>query len=348
MTEHHDPITSESRAGDGDAPAGVHDPARRSTARGALTVVFVAVLILVLFEGAAVRRAGDRQEPGWQRTVLRAVGEPTGWIADRLPFSGIGDRFNAVVRGDEGGSGSGGQRVAVAATDGSISADAFDPTALGEKAIAPRELKTILVTGDSMSTPLDAEVARRAAGAGVRTVRDPHIGTSISQPEIVDWRDLSAEQAADGPDAVVMFLGANEGYPLKYKGKDVDCCGAPWAAAYAASVRSMMATYRGKGDVRVYWMLLPAPRDPKRQKVARTVNAAIRLAATSYRAQVRVVDLEKVFTPGFRYRDAMAVGGREQIVRESDGIHLNGTGSGLAADIVLNEIRRDFGGDVGR
>ena len=40
----------------------------------------------------------------------------------------------------------------------------------------------------------------------------------------------------------------------------------------------------------------------------------------------------------------MNVDGRKRIVRESDGIHLNGTGAGLAADRVLEAVHRDFGG----
>ena len=31
-------------------------------------------------------------------------------------------------------------------------------------------------------------------------------------------------------------------------------------------------------------------------------------------------------------------------MREADGIHLNETGAGLAADKVLEAVRRDFGG----
>ena len=38
----------------------------------------------------------------------------------------------------------------------------------------------------------------------------------------------------------------------------------------------------------------------------------------------------------------MTIDGRRQIVREPDGIHLNGRGSELAADAVLEAVRRDF------
>ena len=38
----------------------------------------------------------------------------------------------------------------------------------------------------------------------------------------------------------------------------------------------------------------------------------------------------------------MDVDGRETIVREADGIHLNEAGAGLLADMVLARIARDF------
>ena len=68
------------------------------------------------------------------------------------------------------------------------------------------------------------------------------------------------------------------------------------------------------------------------------------MAAQPFRAQVRVLDMTELFTPGGKYRDAMAVDGRKRIVRDSDGIHLNGTGAGLAAEQVIDAVHGDFGG----
>jgi hypothetical protein len=162
----------------------------------------------------------------------------------------------------------------------------------------------------------------------------------------VDWGKLSTQQASERkPDAVVVFIGANEGFDLPGPGgESLRCCNAGWAAAYAYRVRRMMNTYRRGGRARVYWLTLPAPRDKDRQEVARAVNAAIEVAAQPYRAQVRVLDMDELFTPGGRYRDAMEVDGRRQIVREPDGIHLNGQGAELAADAVMEAVERDFGG----
>jgi hypothetical protein len=204
----------------------------------------------------------------------------------------------------------------------------------------------LLVTGDSLSMPLDVTLARRLAERdGVKVERDPHIGTGISKTGLVDWGRLSTEQARERrAAAVVVFIGANEGFPMPGPGgHELGCCGPEWAAEYAYRARRMMNTYRQGGSARVYWLTLPLPRDGDRQEIARAVNAAIEVAAQPYRAQVRVLDMTTLFTPDGRYRDAMTVDGRRRIVREPDGIHLNQTGAEVAADAVLEAIRRDFG-----
>ena len=170
------------------------------------------------------------------------------------------------------------------------------------------------------------------------------MGTGISKTGLLDWGKLSSEHASERePDATVVFIGANEGFPMPGAGgNEIQCCGPGWAAEYAYRARSMMNTYRQGGNARVYWLTLPLPRDRDFQVVARSVNAAIRVAAEPYRAQVRVLDMTSLFTPD-GYRDAMDVDGRREIVRDPDGIHLNAAGAEVAAGVVLEAVRRDFG-----
>jgi hypothetical protein len=191
---------------------------------------------------------------------------------------------------------------------------------------------------------MDIEIARDLAGSGVNVIRDPHLGTGISKPALADWGKLAVAQVrADHPDAVVVFIGANEGYPMAGPdGKKVSCCGPRWAAIFADRAREMMSTYRQGTHGRVYWLTVPAPRDSVRVPIQRAVNAAVEVAAQQWAGQVRVIDTVPVFTPGDRYRDAMKVGGRETIVRESDGIHLNEAGSALAAKLVERALGRDW------
>ncbi len=245
--------------------------------------------------------------------------------------------------------GSGGFDAATAGGGGAarippITADAFDPAELGAPAPAEQRLETLLVTGDSLATPLDTELARRLAPDGVEVIRDPHLATGISNSALVDWGELSNGQvSADHPDAVVVFIGANEGYPIPgAAGAEVECCGPEYAAAYANRVRQVMDTYRQNGAAKVYWLTVMTPRDSDAAEISRTVNASIEVAAQPWRDQVRVIDTVPIFTPGERYRDAIQVDGSETIVRESDGIHLNETGSSIAADAVLERIDQDF------
>jgi uncharacterized protein len=331
-----------------DIPQPPRGPRRRS--RDALVVVFVSVVLLVLFEGASVRTAGEQMQPGFERDVVEKVGGPTGWVADRLPLDEWGNDALAFLE-DEGVGDEGGFDSTPNAARGGVPAvlpDSFDPAELGAKPKPPRPLDTLLVTGDSMAMPLDVETARRLADSGsdVDVERDPHVGTGISKSGLLDWGTLSTQQVRERePDAVVVFIGANEGFPIPGpNGDEVDCCGPDWAAAYANRARRMMNTYRQGGSARVYWLTLPIPRDDDFAEVARTVNAAIEVAAQPFRAQVRVLDMAELFTPGGQYRDSMELDGRKRIVREGDGVHLNGTGAGLAAEKVLEAVRRDFGG----
>ena len=332
-----------------DAPRTLVDlsKARRFDVKQLLKSVGLVSLILFITSGPGIREAGEQMDPGLERTLVLAVGKPAGALGDVIPLHEVADEATAWLSPDDD-LGEGGGFSAVAAEPGEggvppVTPDAFDPSAVGEQS-RPLPLRKLLVTGDSLAMPLDAELARRLADRDVETKRDPHIGTGISKDILVDWAKLSTKQVKDeSPDAVVMFIGANEGFPLPGpEGRDVECCGREWAALYATRVRQMMNTYRRAGAARVYWLTLPAPRDAERQKIARSVNAGIVAAAAPFGAHVRVLDMVSIFTPGFRYRAAMDIGGRETIVRESDGIHLNEDGAKLAADTVMAAIDKDF------
>jgi hypothetical protein len=324
-----------------------HQGAMRFSARDAVVSVAVTALLCVLLSGGSVGDAAAEIDPGIGRKIVSAVGEPTGWVAERFPFATAQAELTAGLAPEdelgEGGfvatpAGGGASRLAP------ITPDAFDPVEVGAPAPAKRPLETLLVTGDSLSTPLDSELARRLAGDGVEVVRDPHLATGISNSDLVDWGELSTAQVAEhDPDAVVVFIGANEGYPIPGPdGREVECCNPEYAAAYANRVRQVMDNYRRDGAAKVYWLTVMTPRDPDAARIAGLVNASIEVAAQPWRSEVRVIDTVPIFTPGERYRDSIEVDGEETIVRESDGIHLNDVGSALAADAVLERIDEDF------
>jgi hypothetical protein len=319
------------------------------SAADAVKAIAITAVLCVLLSGGSVRDATAQMDSGIGRDLIEAVGGPTGWIADRFPFATATGELTSGLSSDEE-LGSGGFDRATTTGSGRASAvapltpEAFDPTALGEPAPVKQQLETLLVTGDSLSTPLDTELARSLSPDGVEVIRDPHLGTGISNTELIDWGAVATAQVErDHPDAVVVFIGAADGFPLPGpSGAELTCCGPDYAAAYANRVRQMMNTYRQGGEAKVYWLTVMTPRDSGAQNVQRMVNVAIAAAAQPWLSQVRVIDTVPIFTPGDEYRDAIEIDGEETIVRESDGIHLNETGTGLLADIVVDRIDQDF------
>jgi lysophospholipase L1-like esterase len=327
---------------------------RSLRARDAILVIAIAIVLLIAVKGQSIRNQGNKMDEGIERTLVLAVGKPAGWIADRVGIDDNVNRYTASLSPDQALNGPGGfddlptngaAAANAASTSGvvPVTPDAFDPVSVGDKPVVIPKLSTLLVTGDSLAQPLDVQLARRLAADGVKTVRDVNLGTGISKSGLLDWGRLSTQQVKkDTPDAIVFFLGANEGFPFTANGKTIQCCGAAWAAQYATRARKMMNTYRRSGAARVYWLTLPYPRSAARQRIARTVNAAIIAAAAPYRAQVRILDMTSLFTPRGHYRAAMPINGRSTIVRMPDGIHLNEAGSQLATNTVVGRLKQDF------
>jgi lysophospholipase L1-like esterase len=318
----------------------------RFRARDGIFALLVCALLLVVCKGDGLRAQGERMEPGWDRDVVLFFGKPAGAIADALPFARAVDDATAFLSPDEALDGAGGFERVAAQAGGElppVTADAFDPVAIGAEPPRKEPLRTLLVTGDSMAQPLDAELATALAGRGVKVVRDVRLGTGISKSFLLDWGQLSTTQVRRSePDATVVFIGANEGFPMEdASGQEVECCSADWAALYANRARRMADTYRQGGNGRVYWITVPTARDEDRAKIGRVVNAAVRVAVQPWASQVRLIDTVPQFAPR-GYADAVTIDGRRRIVRAADGIHLNEEGAGLLADTVLARLGQDF------
>jgi lysophospholipase L1-like esterase len=224
----------------------------------------------------------------------------------------------------------GGWRVRVRTTEQRL--------ARGVRVRHPGGRVTVLATGDSMIQVLDGFLERRLAPSGVRVRSDARISSGISKPSGLDWQAHARLQADRiRPDVTVVFLGANDGFPMA----GADCCGPAWVSEYARRARRMMLAYGRGGRGRVYWLLLPAARRGFFRETFPAVNAALRLAAAGARRYARLIDLDRVFTPGGRYRDTMRIHGRKVRVRQRDGVHLSVAGAALAARIVIRTLRAE-------
>jgi hypothetical protein len=224
-----------------------------------------------------------------------------------------------------------------------VTAAWFDPASIGAPAPRPRVLRNLLVTGDSMGMPLNNELYLALHEHGVHVYSDLQYGGGISKEFVFDWPSEAVTATHEyRPDATVVFIGANEGFPLRAAGgRKVTCCGTQWAAAYANRARAMTATYRRGGAGRVYWIAVPALRDVRRTAIGRVINQAVAVALEPWRRQVRQLDAGAIFTPN-GYRDSMPVDGVDTVVRKPDGMHLNEAGAQVLAKAIGAQLLADF------
>ena len=201
----------------------------------------------------------------------------------------------------------------------------------------------VLATGDSMIQIVDSFLAKEVQSEHFRVRSDAHVGTGISKPFLLDWPSHAAHLARTyRPSASVVFLGANDGFPLRWDGKRRPCCGRAWRKAYAARARRMMQGLERGGAARVYWLTLPAARPRMWNHVYGAVNLALRQAAEREDPEhVRLIDMGRVFTPSGHFQQTIVRGGHRVSVRQADGIHLNVAGARIAARVVVRRMRAD-------
>jgi hypothetical protein len=171
-------------------------------------------------------------------------------------------------------------------------------------------------------------------------ISEAHVSTGLSKPHSfgIDWvRHAAAQARADHPDATVVWIGPNEGFPID----GATCCGPAWIKGYADRARAMMRSYRRDGRALVYWLTLPIPRSDALARVLRAVNRAIVRAARTAGPGAHVIDMRKVFTPRDRFQQTACYRGRCFDARQPDGVHLSTTGARVAADIIARRLRAD-------
>jgi lysophospholipase L1-like esterase len=196
----------------------------------------------------------------------------------------------------------------------------------------------VLAAGDSLMVPVAQALHDAfAASAAVRVRSDVVLGAGLSDPWIADWR-TRARRAARGwkPDVVVLFLGGADGFPFG----PVRCCGAAYQRAYGARARHVARIYSRHDAAQVYWLTLPAPRNPDQAVLWRAENRARAHALRGLEPCTSELDISSLLSPGFVFRSSMPVDGEPTVIRDADGVHLTPAGGRLVARVVTSALAR--------
>jgi hypothetical protein len=196
---------------------------------------------------------------------------------------------------------------------------------------------TVLATGDSTMQGIDSFLSDELGdGATVRS--DVLPGSMISRDHFWTRHARSQTRRLRQRVTVISVGAASDGFPLTAPdGTVAACCDEPWVLAYSSRVREMMRTYLREGRGRVFWLTPPLPRWHPRAVIAAAIDDAVMRAAAGLPG-VTVGRIDRFFSPN-GYSETMRYRGREVRVREPDGVHLNITGTAIAASILAPAIR---------
>jgi hypothetical protein len=213
--------------------------------------------------------------------------------------------------------------------------------------------KTVLILGDSLAATGFGVLLQKKLDAHAKIVayRKGKSASGLARPDYFDWMGEAKKQIdLRNPDVVVVIMGGNDGQdltPHKGKGdKRVNWQTAGWPDAYKGRMRDFLGAIHVPGR-QVIWLGLPKMglnslekklvliRDLQQSAVTELGEEGVYLETTPF-----LVD-----DKGALKREAR-IGGRDQRIREDDGVHFTMAGSQYLADAVYLEILKAVGLDA--
>jgi uncharacterized protein len=200
------------------------------------------------------------------------------------------------------------------------------------------------VFGDSMADGLYTSLYRDFADVPDVSVRKfSEVSTGLSRYDYVDIQAKTRRQLDEQPvDVAVVLFGTNDAQGISLDGQVHDFGTLGWTEAYARRVTDLVALLRSRG-VQVYWVGLPRMKRESFDARMRAVNAVVeermRALGVPYLPTVALTSDEHgayaAYLPG--------EGGRRQLMRANDGIHMSLAGYDRLAGPVAERLRRDAG-----
>lgn len=203
---------------------------------------------------------------------------------------------------------------------------------------------TIGVFGDSMADGLWAGLYRQFRDEpGIRVVRFSRPSTGLSRYDYVNVETQTVTQlAGQKVDIAVFMIGTNDRQGIQGDGKALAFASADWRMAYANRVDALVGHARDAGAA-VYWLGLPRMRSSGAEAGAELVNGifAERAAALGY----PFIDTTGVTSDANKAYAAylpIGPGGRPQMARASDGIHMTMGGYLVLSEPMARQIKADL------
>ncbi len=313
---------------------------RTMPAGKALVVMLVCLLVWGFIDAPSLKRSSEAQPLGARRTVSLWILNPLAAVSNVLQLTKVTDAVSHALGRDPN-----------AAPGGVVAPDPDPlPTGIGSPKPTKVPVKTdpirtptptnklrVAVVGDSLAAGLGVYLERALRPALTRVTKQGRISTGLSREDYFNW-PVALKQIMDGyrPDLVVVMTGVNDNQGLLTPDGHMQTpIGTyEWPKAYEQRVEDFTKIAVDNG-AHVVWVGLPIVSDKDRWPLFQRQNDIFERVA-AHTPNVTYVDVwDRFATPDGDYSAYYRDDGKVELIRESDGIHFNGTGYEMVADAAV-------------
>lgn len=300
-----------------------------------IQVGLVAFLVAGLLNADSLHAQANRQPFGWKRDVARAAVWPFRTVSHATGLDEPRQAIQTAIGRDDTTSDdatrSGISRKPTADVTSKEAPPAFrlrQPTA--------EEPLRIWVGGDSMAQVYGQSVVAGCEERGtLRCTLDYRISTGLTRPDFFDWPAHLADQVLPAkPEVVVIMFGANDAQAMELASGVHQVRDQVWQDEYRTRVGATMDLLAGDGRL-VIWVGQPAMKKADFDERMQILNVIYAEQAAT-RPWVRFLDSRAELSVDGGYDAYLADGsGKDELARNTDGIHLTRFGGDLLADATL-------------
>ncbi len=331
---------------------------RTAAIPSAVIAALSCLLLAALLTSGKIVEIAQRQEFGEARDRQLAVAEGLDRVANLLSLN----RPYDTIRSIRGAGEDVGERVDTIAEVALSTSTTVTPTTSSE---APGDSTTstttptttvavplrrvdaetplkVLVAGDSQAEYLGQAVTTEHPGWALEVDIDDRISTSLARPDYFNWpAHLASVAADDTPEAVVLFIGANDHQDMVDSAGERLVEGTPqWQAEWTHRLELTLDLFAG-GNTRIYWVTQPPMRDDGLDDGIELINSLAEPVVAT-REFVTEVDIWELFGGTNGYQDRLTRDGESIDARVDDGVHLTRSAASWVADLVFAEMSEEW------
>ena len=324
--------------------------------RRALAAGLMCFAVWLLFDAPSLLRSAQSAPLGARRTAAVTVLRPMAAVSDALGLSHVVSGADRVIGRNNSGvltvlgpaphrPSTGHPGPAPAPGPGattSVTAPDGLPPLPPPTAAAPLR---VLVVGDSLGIDFGQAMVNDLAATGVvRAVLDGHIDTGLSRPDYFNWpAELKSDLARYQPQAVVVFIGANDPQNFVDNGSAVSYGTLAWDADYGRRVGAFMSSATATG-ARVLWVGMPPMADPVLNGKMQVLNGIDDTQAAAHRGVSFFASWPVLSDPHGHFASFLPnTSGNEVEVRDPDGTHIAAPGAELLSRAAIADLDHTWG-----